>query len=496
MRRLPFRLLAAALAALASLASCTLLDMGPLAVTSWSPRDERLSSMNGVVIQIRFSRPVNIVLTEQAFSITADGEPLLGRVSWRDDSTLVFSPDEPLQEFVVYRMSVSGSAEDSQGRDLKPPFSHTFTTKTDSSRPTVVASSPADHSAILDLLSPISLAFSRRMDPATVYSAFSLSPPATGFFSISADGMVFTYTPTQQLQWQAHYTVTMSRSAADTQRNAIGSDFITHFSVGTDLNPPAVDTVQSSGHVLPADDPVNPLAMTQSWGWEATAGLLVTFSEPVLTSSALSAVTLSPSVAFTIKESNSLHTQTLTYAFPERLAYGATYTLVVAAGLLDAQGNKSSAPASYHFTVDGSATRPPVVTRLCFPSSAGDPATKTVLAAYDSIVLPSSTPPETFFDLYVTHASGALLEPFSVSQSFSVAASNGAADITPFAIEPNPAQVGTPAPGTDEEVIRVWVHVVNHLSSGQIVIRISTALTDEKGNGLAQEFVLPLNDVN
>jgi hypothetical protein len=467
--------------------------MGPMTVVSWSPRDEKPSTLNGAVIQIQFSRPVNVVLTEEAFSITADETPVLGRVSWPDDSTLLFTPDEPLQDFVVYHMSVSAKAEDAQGRDLQPPFSHTFSTKTDSSRPSVISSSPADHAAVTDVLSPISVTFSRRMDPATVYSAFSLSPSVTGFFSISADGTVFTYTPTQQLQWQAHYTATVSRGAADMQRNTIGSDFTTHFTMGTDVTPPAISTVQSAGHVLPADNPANPLATTQSWGWESTAGLVVTFSEPVLTASALPALTLSPSVAFKVQESNALYTSTLTYSFPERLAYGTTYAMVVGPGVQDAQGNKSTTPSSYHFTVDGPDTRPPVVAHVFLPSTHGDPSSNVELAAFLPVAF--LTTDDTFFDLYLSHSSGAFFDPFVVSQSFSVSATNGAADITPFAIEPNPVPPSM-LPAADEEVVRVWVHVTNHTPSGQIVIRVSTALTDNRGTALAQEFVLPFNDTN
>lgn len=280
------------------------------------------------------------------------------------------------------------------------------------------------------------------------------------------------------------------------QRNTIGSDFVTHFSVGTDLTPPAVDSVQSAGHVLPADDPGNPLAATQSWGWEATAGFVVTFSEPVLTSSALSALTVSPSVALKVRESNSLYTTTLTYSFPERFVYGATYTIVVGAGTQDAQGNKSIAPASYHFIVDGTGTRPPQVAHVCFPSSPGVPGSNVELTAYCQVPLTGSAPVDTFFDLYLDHASGASFDPFAVSQSFSVSATNGAADFTPFAIEPNPALIGPLMLGPEEEVVRVWVHMTNHISSGQIVVRVSTSLTDNKGNALAQEFVLPFNDTN
>ena len=496
MTRPPTRLATISAFALAVLGSCTLLDTSPLTVISWSPRDEQPATLDGAVIQIRFSRAVNAALTEQAFSITADSVTLSGRVTWPDYSTLLFTPHEPLRDFVVYRMSVSSQAEDAQGRDLQPPFYHTFTTRTDFSRPVVVSSSPLDHASVTDLLTPLSVTFSKGMDPSTVYSAFSVSPLVTGFFSVSPDGTVFTYTPTRQLQWQTRYTLTVAKSASDRQRNSLGVDFTTHFSVGTDLVPPAISSVQNADTSisLVPDNPTGSLTITQ--GWEATDGLRVSFTEPVLTTSALSALTLSPSVAFKVQESNAVHTSTLTYSFPDRLAYGTTYTVFAGAGIQDAQGNKTAGQAAWHFIVNGPDTRPPVISRVFFPSTPGDPSSNVALAAYDAIALPPiATPTDTFFDLYIDHAAGSALDPFVVSQSFSVSVTNGAADISSFAVRGNPAQVSPAVTGT-EQVTRVWVHITNHVSSGQVVIRVSTALTDSRGTALANEFILPLNDTN
>ncbi len=476
------------------LASCALFDASPLTVTSWSPREERLSTVNGVVIQVRFSRPVNVVLTEQAFSITADDATLPGRVSWADDSTLVFTPDEPLRDSVVYSMHVSTQAEDTQGRDLQPPFNHTFSTRTDFSRPSVVSTSPPDHAAIADLLTPLVVTFSKRMDPASVYPAFSLSPAVTGLFSLSPDGTTMTYTPTQQLQWQTRYTLTVAASAADTQRNTLGADFTSHFTVGTDSIPPAIVSLQRADDLTPlvAD---SPLGMTIAQDWEATAGLIVTFSEPVLTTSALAAISLSPPVDFKVQERNSSSTATLTYSFPSRLAYGTTYAVFVGSGIQDTQGNRSTGQAAYHFIVSGSHTRPPVVAHVYFPLTPGDPSPE--LTAYSSITLPAvDTQTDRFFDLYIDHAEAASLDPLVVSQAFSVSVTNGAADISPFAVQSNPAVIFPAVSGPDQSVVRVWVFVTNQIASGQVVIRVSTALVDSSGNALAREFVLPLKDPN
>ena len=397
-------------------------------------------------------------------------------------------------------MSVSRQAEDTQGRDLQPPFSHTFTTRTDNSRPGVVSSSPVDHAAVVDLLAPLSVTFSKRMDPATVYAAFSLSPSVTGFFSLSPDGTVFTYTPTRQLQWQTHYTLTVSKGAADMQRNTIGSDFITHFSMGTEAIAPAIGSIQSADRRISlAPDHDGSLNVAQ--GWEATDGLRVTFTEPVLTSSAISAITLSPPVAFKVLEANILSTSSLTYSFPERLEYGTTYTLFAGAGIRDEQGNTTTGQASYHFIVNGPGTRPPVIAHVYFPADFVHPSTNVELAACNQVALPapSAGATETYFDLYIDHAWASTLDPFVVSQSFSVTVTNGAADITPFAVQGKPAPVEpavTSTADTEEDVVRVWVRVTNHTSSGQIVIRVSTALADSRGNALAQDFILPLNDTN
>ncbi len=478
--------------------SCVLLDMSPLTITSWTPQDERLGTVSGVTIQVRFSRLANKQLAQQAFSITGDGQNVEGRFLWPDDQTLQFVPDEPLEDFVIYQMRVSGQAEDTQGRDLRPEFAHTFTTKSDYTRPTVSAIAPVDYQSVADQLTPVSIVFSEPMDRASLIAAFAIAPAVRGLLSLSPDGRTLTFTPTERLQWQTRYMITIARSAADIQRNALGADYTSHLFVGTESVAPSILSLQSADGtlILSADDPTDAV-MTVASGWESTEGLVVTFSEPVLTSSASAAVQISPSVPSTIREANSEFTSTLTYSFPDRLVYGVTYTVSTVPGVQDAQGNKSIGQAAYHFLVDGAATTPPVITRICYPEGTGDPANNVTLVAYDSLTLPPLTAGEvdSFFDVYVDLAPGAALDPFSIAKAFSVSTTNNAATFASFAVEVGPAQTN-PAPRAtvNELVARVWVHVTNNASSGQVVIHVSTDLKDNRGTALARELLLPLND--
>ncbi len=499
----PFVLAAACLLFGAPLASCRLLDLRTFAVASWSPREKQLPSVTGIVIEIRFSKEANRRLTEQAFSVAGDGALLSGRTAWSDDRTLRFTPAEPLRDFVVYSMEVSPEAEDTQGHDLQEPFAHTFTTKTDFARPTVLSATPADHSSIADPLAPISVTFSKAMDPATLYPAFSLSPPAGGFLSLRENGTVLTFSPTEQLAWQTEYAVSVAKSAADRQRNSLGAEYSVRFFVGTDTTRPSVSSVRGAerGIALLPDEPGDS-AMTVTEGWESTEGLVVTFSKPVLTASALAAASVSPAVLFSIAEASLGITSTLTYSFPDRLAYGSLYTLTLSPGIQDAQGNRSAGEWVYHLVVNGPLTRPPSLARVRFPSIPADSATNVELTDYGAIDLSAFSPGvqiDTFFDLYVDLAAGATLDPFAIADSFGVSTTNDAADIHPFAVQINPtAPQMSPPPSTagNQVVARVWVHLTNNPTSGQIALRLSTDLKDSRGTPLVREVVMPLNDTH
>lgn len=502
------RVLRASLLRAASLAAsvilslgCALFDMSALVVTSFRPQESSLREVHDLAPELRFSKEVNKRSVEEAFSITADGAPLPGRITWPDGRTLRFLPAEPLAPFVVYEMHLSTSAEDSMGNDLRAPFSHTFTTRSDRSGPVVASASPRDRSRIEDPLAPISITFSEAMDPSSLYPAFSLAPPTSGILALSDDQRTLTFTPSEQLRWQTEYLVTVASGASDLQRNPLDADYCLRFTVGVDTSPPTILSVKSEegGLILPPDDPAG-VAPRIVEGWEATSGLIVTFSEPVLTTSATASSRLSPPVGCSIEEAPAAATATLTYRFPDRLAYGTLYTLTIEAGVLDTEGNPMPEPQSYHFLVNGPLSRPPEILRVLFPTSPALPSTSQPLEAWGELDLSNFTVGErtdTFFDLAFAIASGASLDPFTLFESLGFASTNDAAEIVPFAVQIDPSGPSSgplPATTTHEVVARAWVHLTNNPGSGQMTLRVAPSLADSRGARLGQEFVLPLNE--
>lgn len=492
----------------AGISSCSVFDLVPFSVVSYSPQNGVQASLSGKTVEIVFSKAANRALTEQAFSITGDGNPVAGVISWPDDSTLLFTPDQPLQKLVLYQVEVTTEAEDSYGRDLSKQLAYSFTTRTSLTRPTVTGASPTDNAQITNLLTPISIQFSQTMDPATLYAAFSISPSVTGLFSLTNGGKTLTFTPTADLQWQTDYTVTVAKTAADTESNALGTDFTTHFEVGTVTTAPTVGSVKSAdGSITLAPSSPTASSPTVTSGWESNEGLVITFSQPVDTSSAMVSVSLSPSAQYNVAEQDTQTTSTLTYKFTSPLTYGATYTLTIASGIEGAQGNKTTASETYYFTVNGPATEPPTIAAVYFATAPNSAASKQQVSppgSYTPVDFSSyNTGGLGFFDFYIDLAPGASIDPLSAARALSISSTNSSLTFLPnsyaliTATTTSPA-VGTPAIATNinQVVVRVYCFVTDGdtAATGIVTLTLATTMQDSNGTPLQTAYVLPIYD--
>jgi hypothetical protein len=487
----------ALLSVAALLAACSAFDLLPFSVSAFSPSETTMSSMEGVHIEIDFTKAANRTLTEGAFSLTADGSSVAGRISWPDDRSLVFTPDEPLASKVLYEMHLATSAEDTHGRDLSAELDHTFTTRSELSRPRVVGVTPDDHASTADTFSPVTVSFSEAMDEASLLSAFSLSPSVTGIYSLSSDGTTLTFTPGEALAWQSDYSVTIAKGAADLQGNTLGADYASHFHVGTESAPPEILSVKSGdgSASLTPDDPSsgNP---TLNSGWESDQGLVVTFTEPVLTSSAIGAVQLSPEAQYTVAEENAEYTSAITLTLDGRLSYGTTYHLSIASGIQDTQGNKMVAPASYYFTVDGARTQPPAVSQVCLEVIQGNPSSAAPINPYGAVSLSSYGGSEGFFDIFLELAPGATVDPLTVARAVTISAANGAASFQAVSFELNPGGDPNlpPNPSANNAIVRIGYLITDNTSvQGIITLTVGTGLVDSRGTALSSDYVLPFN---
>ncbi len=137
--------------------------------------------------QIALKNPITLYFNQpmQHTSVEASvtGEPALsGSFTWRDDSTLTFTPDTSLLPDTPLTINIATTAQSAKGMALLQPISLFYTT---SGYLSVVQSLPANGSNDVDPTSAVVAAFNQPVvalgaDPASLPAAFTLTPSANG----------------------------------------------------------------------------------------------------------------------------------------------------------------------------------------------------------------------------------------------------------------------------------------------------------------------------
>ncbi|MFL5770790.1 MAG: Ig-like domain-containing protein [Chloroflexota bacterium] len=89
------------------------------AVVRFRPSHGTADVERGAVLSVRFSQPMDKKSSKRAFTVTADGKPVAGHVSFAEKNmVLVFRPDSPLPYGAEVEMVVSGRATSATGAPL------------------------------------------------------------------------------------------------------------------------------------------------------------------------------------------------------------------------------------------------------------------------------------------------------------------------------------------------------------------------------------------
>jgi hypothetical protein len=484
--------------------SCSLFFIPPIRIVAWSPAVERPSPASSVKVWVEFSAPVNKNKAEAAFTLKEGSAVQAGSFAWHGNQML-FLPLQEISEGKDYEMTVSDTVENDLGVSLEADFHFSFSTKSETVRPWVSSFSPAGDAVIDDPYQSLVIVFSEKMDPPSLYRAFSVIPQAPGSFTWSADGATCTFTPLQPYEWQTEYVVTIRSEASDAQGNSLADEFISRFSVGSDTAPPAVSSVRNtmggiaSGVSLAADDP-DDAAVTVTESWECGWGIEVHFSEPVLRESIESYLVFSPDWRYSI-DCPSLASDTLSLQPEERLVYDTVYTLTVRQGVTDEQGNKTPADTCYRFRSNGSASAPPQVTKLRFRLNPADPPVDAEYAEYgpndaflslDLTEFSAGSTVSTYLDLYLILAQDAGVNLMSLMEAFSISTTNGCAIFAIPAMQATDFADPQPEPVAGAAVARIKLDITNGTSSGIVTFKLSGDLIDSSGNPIAAAWQLPL----
>ena len=168
--------------------------------------DPRLALVN-TSIEVAFSEPVEPDSAAAALELEPDVE---GTTSW-SGSTLIFTPDDPLQLDTAYVVTIAPTVRDPNGNvmdEAPPPFE--FAT---SGRPAIVESDPADGSEEVPLEAVVRLTFSTLMDTASVEAALRIEP-AIGS-ELRWNGEILEIVPDEPLAADTEYSVAVGADAAD-----------------------------------------------------------------------------------------------------------------------------------------------------------------------------------------------------------------------------------------------------------------------------------------
>ena len=158
-------------------------------------------------LEIEFSEPVDHASAERAVRIEPE---VAGSASW-SGSTMIFTPEAPLEPAAAYRVTVERGVRDLAGNrmsEIPPPFS--FET---AGPPVVVETDPADGAIGVPLDGPITVTFSTLMDTASVEAALRLRP-AFGH-ALRWSGRQLEVVPDAPLDPDRDYEVAIGREAID-----------------------------------------------------------------------------------------------------------------------------------------------------------------------------------------------------------------------------------------------------------------------------------------
>ncbi|HVL53427.1 MAG TPA: Ig-like domain-containing protein, partial [Vitreimonas sp.] len=219
-------LVVAVIALVVVLVNATLVDRRPPTVASASlsaPADvETNLAQTLTAIDVHFSEPVHTGSVERRFRI----EPYVGGTITWDGSTATFTPAEKLPPDTQFTVTIERGFQDLAGNAATSGLDG-FTFRT-VGPPAVAGVEPAGGSDGVPVETEVTITFDRLMDTTSVEEAVRIEPPVP--VTAAWSGASLTLSFEARLQFGTTYTVTVGRSAADTDGSRLRVPYVTEFS--------------------------------------------------------------------------------------------------------------------------------------------------------------------------------------------------------------------------------------------------------------------------
>jgi uncharacterized protein YvpB len=169
-------------------------------IESFSP--EGTGVLPEAIIEVVFDEPMIQSEVETAFSIDPDVE---GQITWKDDRTFVFTPNEVLPKETLYKVTFAKGIHSVSGANVAEDIVFEFETV---GTVKVIGYNPPNGYVGANENTNISVVFDQEVDHASAQSKFSISPAINGTFSWNGNTLIFD--PASVLSASTTYTITVA----------------------------------------------------------------------------------------------------------------------------------------------------------------------------------------------------------------------------------------------------------------------------------------------
>ncbi len=289
-----------------------------------------------------FNEPMDAsTINTTTFRLTLGANPVSSTVSYLG-STATLTPGADLIANSTYTATITTGAKGADGNALESNFVWSFSTSagvTDSTRPTVSSTVPANQATGVPINQKVAATFNEAMDAATIntttFTVTAGNQPVGG--TVSYIGQTATFRPSSNLSANTIYTATITTGAADLAGNAMASSFAWTFTAAADPD--------TTAPTVTSNDPAN-----AATGVALNKRITATFSE------AMDPLTITTGT-FSLKQGFITVAGTVTYVGglatftpSSNLTPSTNYNARISTGARDLAGNAIASSFVWSFT--------------------------------------------------------------------------------------------------------------------------------------------------
>ncbi|MEJ5360879.1 MAG: Ig-like domain-containing protein [Spirochaetota bacterium] len=342
-----------------SLISCSM-DIQPPEIVSYSP-PHNATVPSSCPVSVCFSNSMNKDKTQKAF-VLVYGEygdsSVKGNFAWsNNDTVMTFTPELPLRNG-YYRLIIEKTACDTHNNTLVTQHISNFTIGLDTIPPEIQSLQPVDCSENISLNTSITITFSEPMDTASVEKNIRFTPSFDYTCIWNTANTILTITPYKPLLFNTWYQINISQ-CEDLSHNTMIQPVTCRFRTGSEYIRPLITglyTTSISQNMAQSEN------FTVYQGANINDEIIITFSEPIDTSSITSSFIISPQTSWDAYWDNS--NQTCTICFPQPLEVNTRYEIRINTNLKDIAQNTLLNDLCVYIVTNGNLSRTVLISEL------------------------------------------------------------------------------------------------------------------------------------